>query len=146
MPLSAASPSLADAVSAIRTHLRRMDALYGGPVFDEWAVLGLDASGQATVLAYEGPRAESFAADVAQDARALREAGSARDYTVGDFEFVHEAAGSHLDAFIRVGPAAYLVCNHTEGTMNDIRRDPRWRQAQAAWFTLAEKFRASPLA
>ncbi len=129
----------------IRSHMQRMNALYGRPVFDEWALIGLDARGAASVLGYEGPRAESFVEELPGDAAALREAQARRDYHVGDFEFVHEEAGPGLDAFLRAGPAAYLVCNHTGMAMADIRREPRWRQAQVAWFDLAEKFRADPV-
>lgn len=135
-----------DALALIRSQLQRMDALYGRPVFDEWALLGLGSSGQASVLGYEGPRAESFALSVAEDAAALRAAQAKRDYGVGDFEFVHEEAGQGLDAFLRAGLATYLVCNHTGKAMADIRREPRWRQAQVAWFDLGEKFRADPVA
>lgn len=136
----------ADALTLIRSQLQRMDALYGRPVFDEWALLGLGARGQAVVLGYDGPRADSFAESVAEDAAALRAAQAKRDYGVGDFEFVHEEAGEGLDAFLRAGPATYLVCNHTGKAMADIRREPRWRQAQVAWFDLGEKFRADPVA
>ena len=123
-----------------------MNALYGRPVFDEWALLGLDARGEASVLGYDGPRARRFVEELPVDAAALRAAQASRDYSVGDFEFVHEAAGPGLDAFLRAGPAAYLVCNHTGKAMADIRREPRWRQAQVAWFDLGEKFRADPVA
>lgn len=134
-----------EALEIIRTQLGRLDALYGSVVFDEWALLSIDAKGAATVAGYAGPRAASFADEVAADARALREAGSVKTYAVGDFEFVHDAAGAHLDAFLRAGPAAYLVCNHMDGTMEKVRADARWRQAQVAWFNLAEKFRADPV-
>jgi hypothetical protein len=135
----------AAALVLIRSQLQRMNALYGRPVFDEWALLGLDARGAASVLGYEGPRAEKFADDLPADAEALRQAQARRECHVGDFEFVHEEAGEGLDAFLRVGPAAYLVCNHTGKSMADIRREPRWRQAQVAWFDLAEAFRADPV-
>jgi hypothetical protein len=138
--------TIAEALPLIRSQFERMNTLYGRPVFDEWALLGIDARGEAAVLGYEGPRAASFADELPADAAALREAQAKRDYGVGDFEFVHEEAGQGLDAFLRAGPAAYLVCNHTGKAMADIRREPRWRQAQVAWFNLAEKFRADPVA
>lgn len=138
--------TIADALPLIRSQFERMNTLYGRPVFDEWALLGIDARGEAAVLGYEGPREHSFADELPADAAALREAQAKRDYGVGDFEFVHEEAGQGLDAFLRAGPAAYLVCNHTGKAMADIRREPRWRQAQVAWFNLAEKFRADPVA
>ena len=134
-----------EALTLIRSQIERMNALYGRPVFDEWALLGLDARGEAAVLGYEGPRAQRFVDELSVDAAALRAAQAKRDYGVGDFEFVHEEAGAGLDAFLRVGTAAYLVCNHTGKAMADIRREPRWRQAQVAWFNLGEKFRADPV-
>lgn len=149
--MKASTPSIpfamttAEALKLIRSQIERMNALYGRPVFDEWALLGLDARGEAAVLGYDGPRAQSFIEELPIDAAALRAAQAKRDYGVGDFEFVHEEAGPGLDAFLRAGPAAYLVCNHTGKAMADIRREPRWRQAQVAWFNLGEKFRANPV-
>jgi hypothetical protein len=113
--------TIAEALPLIRSQLERMNTLYGRPVFDEWALLGIDARGEAAVLGYEGPRASSFADELPADAAALREAQAKRDYGVGDFEFVHEEAGQGLDAFLRAGPATYLVCNHTGKAMADIR-------------------------
>jgi hypothetical protein len=136
----------AEALALIRAQFQRLDALYGRTVFDEWALLSMAAQGTATVLDYTGPRPDRFSGQVTIDTQALRAAGQKKTYEIGDFEFVHDADGAALDAFIRVGPSAYLVCNHTPGTMEDVRRDPRWRLAQAAWFNLAEKFRADPLA
>lgn len=135
----------ATALPLIRHHLKRMETLYGRPVFDEWAVIALDRAGVATLLAYEGHRAESFAKELPEDSRALREAAAVRTCEIGDFEFVHQAAASHLDAFLRLGASAYLLCNLTTGTMEDIRREPRWLKAQVAWFEMGEVFRADPL-
>lgn len=145
LSLSLLAMTTADALKLIRSQLERMNALYGRAVFDEWALLGLNARGEASVLGYEGPRAERFADELPRDAESLRTAQAKRDYGVGDFEFVHEEAGQGLDAFLRAGLAAYLVCNHTGKAMADIRREPRWRQAQVVWFNLAEKFRADPV-
>lgn len=49
------------------------------------------------------------------------------------------------DAFMKVGPASYLILNHTVKTMNEIRADAKWLEVQPALFDLSEKFRASPL-
>ena len=137
--------NLTDATETIRKQLGRLNELYGSVVFDEWALLVLNAEGEAKVASYEGPRADSFAGEVVADAQALREAGARKTYAVGDFEFVHDAADAHLDVFLRVGPAAYLVCNHTGDTMEKVRANACWRRAQVAWFDLAEAFRANPL-
>jgi hypothetical protein len=135
----------AEALDLIHAQLQRTNALYGGVVFDEWALLGLDPQQGASVLGYQGPRPDKFADQLAIDARALREAAANKSYEVGDFEFVHEAEGTDMDAFMRVGDATYLVCNHTAGTMTEVRRDPRWRLAQVGWVNLADKFRADPV-
>jgi hypothetical protein len=137
--------NLTDAIEKIRTHLKRMDSLYGEIVFDEWAVLATDRGGVTRIVAYSGPREAEFSKQVPEDARALREAGERRTYEIGDFEFVHDAHGASLDAFIRTGRASFLVCNHTAGTMEKVRASSRWKQAQPAWFNLTEAFRASPL-
>jgi hypothetical protein len=137
--------TIESALELVRSQLQRMNALYGREVFDEWALLGLHASGVARVLGYAGPRAASFADRVGEDAAALRAAEALREYHPGDFEFVHEEAGEGLDVFLRAGPAVYLVCNHTGKAMAEIRREARWRQAQVAWFDLAERFRADPV-
>jgi hypothetical protein len=46
---------------------------------------------------------------------------------------------------MKVGPASFLVLNHTAKTMNEIRADGKWLGAQAVLFDLSEKFRADPL-
>ncbi len=63
----------------------------------------------------------------------------------GDFEFATDAAGTHYDVCMQIGPASFLVCNHTSRAMAEIRRDPQWLKAQAIFFNLSEKFRADPL-
>ena len=61
---------LAVARTHIATALARMNTVYGQPVFDEWAVLGL--GGQGGVLAYAGPRPDSFRRTLPDDAAPLR--------------------------------------------------------------------------
>ena len=68
-----------------------------------------------------------------------------RPLTVGDFEFAQDAAGPRHDALMKIGPSIYLVCNNTSKTMAELRADPQWLKAQAAFFELSEKFRADPL-
>jgi hypothetical protein len=136
---------LTEAIEKIRTHLKRMDSIYGEVVFDEWAILATDASGVTRVVAYSGSREAEFSKHVPQDARALKEAGEQRTYEIGDFEFVQDAQGASLDAFIRTGRASFLVFNHTAGTMAKVRASANWKTAQPTWFNLAEAFRASPL-
>jgi hypothetical protein len=128
----------------IQASLERMTALYGRPVFDEWAVLSL-AGKHGGVLAYAGPRVENFRSHVAGDAGPLRELTAGRPLAAGDFEFAPEAGGTRYDALLKLGATSFLVCNHTAKTMVEIRADPRWLKAQAAFFELSERFRADPL-
>jgi hypothetical protein len=134
-------------LAAARQHIEhsfaRMNTLYQQPVFDEWAIL---APGTPQgVVAYAGPRAETFRKTLRQDAEPLRTAVAGRPFAVGDFEFAQEAEGTRYDACMNVGAGSFLVCNHTTRAMADIRRDPLWLKAQAVFFELSEKFRADPL-
>jgi hypothetical protein len=133
-------------LAAARTHiaaaLARMNAAYGQPVFDEWAVLGVGGHG---VLAYTGPRPERFRREMPKDAVPLRAEAAGQPIGVGDLVFALEADGTHYDAFMRLGAASYLVCNHTTKSMTDIRANPSWLKVQAVLFELGEKFRADSL-
>ena len=135
MDLAAARPHIAAA-------LARLNAAYGQPVFDEWAVLGIGGHG---VLAYIGPRPDSFRREMPRDAVPLRAEAAGQPGGIGDLVFALEAEGTRYDAFMRLGAATYLVCNHTTKSMAEIRANPSWLKAQAALFELGEKFRADPL-
>ena len=121
----------------------RMEALYHKPVFDEWVIVAF-AQNKTTILSYTGPRAESFAKQLHHDSGPLFAEMQGKQYSVGDFEFVDQARGSGFDACIRLGEAAYLLCNNTYGSMGELRADARWRQAQKPFVDLTEKFRADP--
>ena len=136
--------NLETARSHIQTALERMRMVYLQPVFDEWAILSLGAR-HGGVLAYAGPRVESFRQQLPVDAELLRLAATGRPFTEGDFEFALEGSGTQYDALMKLGPSSYLVCNHTGKSMVEIRKDARWLKAQAAFFELSEKFRADPL-
>jgi hypothetical protein len=120
-----------------------MDALYLRPVFDEWAILS--PTTKTGVLAYSGPRGESFRQQLPTDTEPLRAMVSGRPLEPGDFEFASEAEGTRYDACMKLGGKSYLVCNHTARAMAEIRRDPKWLKAQAVFFELSQKFRADPL-
>jgi hypothetical protein len=137
------SMDLAAARLQIRSSLARMDALYGRPLFDEWAILSMAA--QQGILAYEGPRAEKFRADFPDDVAPLRALISGRPLVPGDFEFAADAGGTRYDACVKIGSTSFLVCNHTARGMQEIRRDPKWLNAQGAFLELCEKFHANPL-
>lgn len=135
---------LATARQHVQTAIDRMRACYLKPVFDEWAILAVPGT-SGGILAYQGPRAEVFRRRLPEDAELLRAAAAGRQFAEGDLEFVPDAADTRYDAFMKVGPAAYLVLNHTVKTMAEIRADPRWLAAQAVLFELSEKFRVDPL-
>jgi hypothetical protein len=75
----------------------------------------------------------------------LRARAAGQSFSEGDLEFVPDASSTRYDAFMKVGPASFLVLNHTIKTMNEIRADGKWLGAQAVLFELSEKFRADPL-
>ena len=134
-----------DAAKAlITTALGRMAALYNKPVFDEWVLVSLDAD-RGSILAYHGPRLESYRRHFGDDVEPLRAEMTGQHLAVGDFGFAPESPGTRFDACVRVGAASYLVCNHTGKSMTEIRTDARWRQAQRAFVELSNKFRADPL-
>lgn len=136
--------NLADARSHVVVALGRMNALYQQPLFDEWVLVKL-AKEQGAILSYDGPRADSYQRRFKTDVAPLQVEMEGRNMAVGDFEFAPNAHGAHFDACIRIGPAAYLFCNHTTKSMTDIRQDPNWKAAQKAFLDLASKFRGDPL-
>ena len=128
----------------IEVSVDRMRACYLQPVFDEWAILSLSAKAGG-VVAYQGPRPDAFRRNLSKDAEPLRRITAGKKFSEGDIEFVPDAADTHYDAFMKVGPSSYLILNHTVKTMTEIRADAKWLAAQAALFELSEKFRADPL-
>lgn len=138
------SMNLDTARSATIAALGRMNTLYNKPVFDEWVLVKLAAE-QGAILAYSGPRPESYQKQFKDDIVPLRAELDQRHLAVGDFAFVHDGDGTEFDACIRLGTAAYLFCNHTTKSMTEIRQDPLWREAQAPFVKLSEMFRADPL-
>lgn len=136
--------NLETARTNIRACRERMDALYQKPVFDEWVVVSF-ANQPASILIYEGTRADSIKETIHRDSAPLAREMADKHYTVGDFEFAQDARGSRFDACVRLGEHAYLLCNNTYGTLADLRQDPRWLKAQAPFVNLTEKFRADPL-
>ena len=126
----------------ITAALVRMNAAYGQPVFDEWAVLGVGGHG---VLAYTGPRPDRFRREMPNDAVPLRAEAAGQPSGAGDLVFALNADGTRYDAFMRLGATSYLVCNHTGKTIAEIRANPSWLKVQPILFELGEKFRADPL-
>ena len=130
--------------SAIIPALGRMNALFNKPLFDEWVLVKLAAE-QGAILAYSGPRAETYQRHFKDDMVPLRTELEQQHLAVGDFAFVQDASGTRFDACIRLGTAGYLFCNHTTKSMADIRQDPLWLEAQKPFARLSELFRNDPL-
>ncbi|MDO8543720.1 MAG: hypothetical protein Q7S40_25035 [Opitutaceae bacterium] len=128
----------------IQASLERMRVAYLQPVFDEWAILGV-APKTGGVLAYFGPRPDAFRRALTDDAEPLRALTAGKSFTEGDLEFVPDAVKTRYDAFMKIGASSYLVLNHTVRSMEEIRGDAKWLNAQAMLFDLSEKFRADPL-
>ena len=130
--------------SAIIPALGRMNALFNKPLFDEWVLVKLAAE-QGAILAYSGPRAETYQRYFKDDMVPLRTELEQQHLAIGDFAFVQDATGTRFDACIRLGTAGYLFCNHTTKSMADIRQDPLWLEAQKPFARLSELFRNDPL-
>lgn len=135
-------------LATARTHVdaafERMRLCYLKPVFDEWAILAVPAK-SGGVVAYKGPRPDAFRRNLSDDAEPLRAIAAGKAYAEGDLEFVPNAGATRYDAFMKIGPASYLILNHLTKDMEEIRADAKWLGAQAILFELSEKFRADPL-
>ncbi len=136
--------SPADAFSTIATAMARMSSLFGRTLFDEWVVVRL-GPGTATVEHYEGPRLAECLASFSKDVALLRQEASDRAHESGDFDFARAAAGTQFDALLKVAPDAYLLCNNTGLSMEQIRAYPEWLKAQVPFANLAERFRLDPV-
>jgi len=130
--------------TAIVNTLERMNAAYRETVFDEWVMVSIKPD-RGVILAYYGPRADSYKKHFASDIRPLRADLAEQKLGVGDFAFVATATGSKHDAVMRIGDLGFLFCNHTMKSMAEIRQSPLWREAQKPFVELSEKFRADPM-
>jgi len=129
----------------IKASFEQMRARYNGnSVFDEWAVISL-ADNRARVLVYSGPRKEGFKQNFAADSAALRTALLAGEHPVGDFEFNRQGTGTGFEAFMRLSPDLYLICNNTVQSMDAIAANPSWIQAQVPFVDLSERVRVDPV-
>lgn len=136
--------NLDETMNAVRSCATQMNAQYGQPVFDEWAVVSL-AQQQARVLGYVGPRNDEFLKSFADDLGPLRMALTSGNYQIGDFEFARHGTGTKFEAFMAVGDGVYLICNNTQSTMDAIAKNPKWLSAQVPFAALSDKVRSSPV-
>jgi hypothetical protein len=136
--------TLDDLAAKIKHCALQMNVRYGGTVFDEWAVVSL-AENKASVLFYTGPRNDQFLQSFVADLGPLRQDIHSQKFGVGDFEFSRHGVGTRIEAFVVVGNGHYLICNHTQFSMDAIAKNPRWLDAQVPFVELAEAVRAHPL-
>ena len=135
---------LEDCRALIDRYIKQTNLLYGGILFDEWAVVALrDKKGG--LLSYWGNRKLDFQKNFAEDISALTSAINSDAYGCGDFEFARHAAGSKVDAFVVVGQDTYLFCNNLSKSMAEIANDSRWLTAQHAFVEMCDQFRNDPL-
>ena len=128
----------------IKSCAEQMNSRYGGPVFDELAVISL-VENRAKVLAYTGPRNDDFLKNFARDLGSLRSSLAGDGYGPGDFEFARHSTGTTYEAFLVLGVGLYLICNNTNESMEGISKNPRWLNAQVPFVEMADRIRISPL-
>ncbi len=133
-----------DAYSTISSAMARMSALYGRTLFDEWAVVRLGPR-SANAEHYEGPRLPEFLASCHRDIEPLRREAASRSHEPGDFDFARTSSGTSIDALVKIAADAYLLCNNTGLSMEEIRGKPEWLKAQVPFANLAERFRTDPV-
>jgi hypothetical protein len=136
--------TITEATSLVRTCADQMNVRYQNVVFDEWAIVSL-ARGKQTVLAYSGPRKESFEKQFFADAGTLRTGLFYQNLYPGDFEFAHDGVGTGFESFTVLGPNLYLIWNNTGNSMDGIAKDPRWLGAQVPFANLSDRFRSDPV-
>ncbi len=136
--------TLEKAIATIEDHLGRMDALYGKPVFNEWAVVAVfDRKG--LILHYVGSRREDLQQTFAEDIRHFKAEMLSGGQYIGHFDFSPDASGQMYDAYVVLGEGCFLICNNTLQSMAGITKDPRWLLAQAPFAELSDVFRSTPL-
>jgi len=136
--------TLDEAINHIKDCTGQMDARYGKPVFDEWAIVSL-AENKARVLSYVGPRNDEFLQNFVKDLGTLRTELLGGKYGIGDFEFARHGTGTGFESFMVLGQGLYLVCNKIGETMDAIAKNPKWIGAQVPFAELSDKVRANPL-
>ena len=136
--------TLEETTKSVKQCAQEMNARYKQVVFDEWAIVSV-VQKQSRILNYLGPRNDDFLKNFANDLGALRlELFKAR-HGVGDFEFTRHGVGTLFEAFLVLGEGIYLICNHTEKSMEEITKNPHWIDAQVPFVDLSDKVRSNPL-
>ena len=133
-----------EAADLVKDCTVKMNARYSKVVFDEWAIVELRGQ-RGRVLAYKGPRKETFQKDFYRDAGRLREPLMKLEHQPGDFEFAPDGVGTSFEAFTALGAGVYVIWNNTVLSMERIAQEPRWLAAQVPFVDLTEQFRYNPL-
>jgi hypothetical protein len=136
--------TLDEATKLIKTCAAQMDARYKKTVFDEWAIISV-ADKKVHLLAYIGPRKDSFQKTFLADAGPLRAGLVAEEPNIGDFEFARHGVGPAFESFMVLGKGIYLICNNTVQSMDGITQDPLWLSAQVPFVELSDKVRDNPV-
>lgn len=132
------------AMEKIRQCAQQMNANYGKPVFDEWAVVSLKR-GHEKLVSYMGPRREHFQKNFANDLGSLRAELLTSHHEPGYYDFARHGVGTGVEAFVCAGEELYLICNNTTRSMDDIAREQRWLEAQKVFANLTEEFQADAI-
>lgn len=137
--------NLQTAIARITKSFSKLDAAYRRPVFDELAIVGL-TGGELKLHHYTGPNEGGFMAEFSDNTFALRKELTEEQTALGgEFSFTREGEGNSMDAYICLGPDAYLFCNHTQKSMHEITQDPEWLNAQGEFLNLSQFFAVDPL-
>jgi hypothetical protein len=136
--------TIEEGIKLIEACADQMNDRYGQVVFDEFAIISL-AQNKGRVVAYVGPRNETFLKNFTKDLGSLRAALLDPNYNIGDFEFSRHGVGTTFEAFMVLGKGIYLVCNNTVSSMEQIAKNPKWLNAQIPFAELSEKVRANPV-
>jgi len=136
--------NLESARNLIEACIDQANSVYGGILFDEWAVIFF-INKKREMLAYWGNRESEFLNNFDKDIQLLSASIESGNYGYGDFDFERHAVGSKMDAFVVVGPATYLFCNNLSKCMDDITKDTKWLAAQSVFAELCDRFRHDPL-
>ena len=134
----------ATAANKINTALEAMESVIGECVFDEWAIVVM-YGGKLKLFEYSGNRREDFISEFKEDFASMKDTLNPATAKLGDYGFSHEGYGAGFDAYMCVGPQAYLLLNNTEKSTGDIVQNPKWKAAQIHFATLLEAFLSDPL-
>lgn len=133
-----------DALFRVEGCLEQMKSLYGEPMFNEWLLADF-RQGEGKALYYSGERNCEFESKFPSDFEGLIGLIATHDYQPGNFEFARLSGSTRYDAAITVAPRVYLVLNHTEKSMFQIRQKKTWVKAMVPFLELADHFQRDPL-